>query len=138
MITVPTGLTKDAGWQIGVSRTLPHARDTVWNYLTSPAGITAWLGAGAAPLPEPGATYRTESGAGGEIRSYRPGERIRLTHGTTTVQVTTTAATANTTVLRFHQERMSSAAERERQRTHWHQVMDRVAAALAAYAPRQR
>lgn len=135
---MPTGLTKDAGWQIGVSRTLPYSRDTVWDYLTGPAGIADWLGSGAELLPEPGATYRTGSGEGGEVRSYRPGNRIRLTHGTTTVQVTLTAANTNATVLRFHQERMSSAAERERQRTHWHQVMDRVAAALAACAGRHR
>lgn len=133
---MPTGLTKDAGWQIGVSRTLPHPRAAVWDYLTGPAGIAEWLGSGADLPPEPGAAYRTGAGEAGEIRGYRPGTRIRLTHGTTTVQVTLTAATANTTVLRFHQERMSSAAEREQQRTHWHRVMDRVAAALATGATR--
>lgn len=134
MTSVPTGLTRDAGWQIGVSRTLPHARDTVWDYLISPAGITAWLGSGTGLPAEPGTPYRTETGVTGEVRSYRPGDRIRLTYGTTTVQVAVTAVTAKTTVLRFHQERMSGAAERERQRIHWQQVMDLVTATLAARA----
>jgi hypothetical protein len=33
-------------------------------------------------------------------------------------------------VLRFHQERMADAAERERRRAHWRRVLDAVADAL--------
>lgn len=39
-------------------------------------------------------------------------------------------AAAGRTMLRFHQERMSGAAERERRRAYWRGVMDAVAAAL--------
>ncbi|NUP25973.1 MAG: SRPBCC domain-containing protein [Nocardia sp.] len=129
---MPTGLTADAGWQIGVSRTLPHPPDVVWDYLTGPAGLACWLGSGAEPAPEPGAPYRTDTGVTGEIRSYRPGDRIRLTYGPTTVQVALTAATGDRTRLRFHQERMSSPGQREQQRAYWQQVMDRIDAALGA------
>ncbi|MGW1737338.1 SRPBCC family protein [Nocardia sp. NPDC001965] len=129
---MPTGLTADAGWQIGVSRTLPYPQDVVWDYLTGPAGLACWLGPGAAPAPEPGAPYRTDTGVTGEVRSYRPGDRIRLTYGPTTVQVALTAAAGDRTRVRFHQERMSSAGQREQQRAHWLQVMDRIGAALAA------
>lgn len=44
MTTKPTGLTKDAGWQIGVTRTLPTDLDIAWDYLLSPAGLSLWLG----------------------------------------------------------------------------------------------
>ncbi|MGW1997745.1 SRPBCC family protein [Embleya sp. NPDC001921] len=128
---MPTGLTKDAGWQIGVSRTLPHPVPVVWDFIGSPEGIAVWLGPGAVLAPERGAPYRTDAGAAGEVRGYRPQDRIRVTHGTTTIQVAVapTADRARTT-LRFHQERLASAPEREQQRTHWQLIMDRVAAAL--------
>ena len=41
------GLTKDAGWEIGVSRTVPHPLDEVWRLLTSDEGLALWLGEGA-------------------------------------------------------------------------------------------
>ncbi|WP_245665001.1 SRPBCC family protein [Nocardia sienata] len=135
MTTMPTGLTADAGWQIGVSRTLPQPPDIVWHHLIGAAGTACWLGPGADPTFTPGARYRTDTGVTGEIRGYRPGERIRLTYGPTTVQVTLTPATGHRTRVRFHQERMSSAAEREQQRAHWQRVMDELAAALDMYRP---
>lgn len=132
---MPTGLTAHAGWQIGVSRTLPHPPDIVWDHLTDPAGPARWLGPGTTLTFAPGARYRTDAGVTGEIRGYRPGERIRLTYGPTTVQVTLTPAAGHRTRVRFHQERMSSAAQREQQRAHWQQVMEELAAALDAVHP---
>lgn len=128
---MPTGLTRDAGWEVGVSRTLPHPPSTVWDFVSGPEGLALWLGPGADLTPERGAPYRTDTGVTGEVRGYRPGERIRVTHGATTVQVALTpAADGVRTVLGFHQERMSGAEERERRRAHWRRVMDEVAAAL--------
>ncbi|MGW0820052.1 SRPBCC family protein [Streptomyces sp. NPDC002845] len=125
-----TGLTKDAGRQIGVSRTLPQPPSVVWEFISGPRGLELWLGPGARLVPERGAPYETAEGIGGEVRGYRPGDRVRVTYGDTTVQVAVTAAEGGRTVLRFHQERMASAEQRERQRAHWRRVMDRVAAAL--------
>ncbi|MPY62015.1 SRPBCC family protein [Streptomyces spongiae] len=127
---MPTGLTKDAGWQIGVSRTLPQSPSVVWEFVSGADGLALWLGTGAELRPEPGTPYETAAGVSGEVRGYRPGDRIRVTYGETTVQVALTAAAGGRTVLRFHQERMASAEERERQRAHWQRVMERVAAAL--------
>lgn len=131
MTVVPTGLTKDAGWQIGVSRTLPRPVAVVWDFICSPGGTALWLGPGAVLAPERGTPYRTAGGVPGEVRGYRPADRIRVTHGTTTVQVALApAGDGARTVLRFHQEHLASAEERERQRAHWRRVMDRVATAL--------
>ncbi|MFF9499719.1 SRPBCC domain-containing protein [Streptomyces sp. NPDC014656] len=128
---MPTGLTKDAGWQIGVSRTLPHPVPLVWDFISGPEGLALWLGPGALLTPERGTSYRTAGGVTGEVRGYRPADRIRVTHGTTTVQVALApAADGARTMLRFHQEHLASAEERERQRSHWQRVMDQVAAAL--------
>ncbi|WP_338692738.1 SRPBCC domain-containing protein [Streptomyces sp. Q6] len=128
---MPTGLTQDAGWQIGVSRTLPHPAAVVWDFISSPEGISLWLGPGAVLTPERGAAYRTDEGVTGEVRGYRRADRIRVTHGTTTLQVALApAADGARTMLRFHQEHLAGAEERERQRTHWQHVMDQVATAL--------
>ena len=40
----PVGLTKDAGWQIGVRKTLPVALEDAWNLLVSEEGLSLWLG----------------------------------------------------------------------------------------------
>ena len=49
-----TGRTKDAGWQVGVSRTLDHPVQRVWDMLTSPASTDLWLGHGVPLAEEPG------------------------------------------------------------------------------------
>ncbi|MFF3098540.1 SRPBCC domain-containing protein [Streptomyces cyaneofuscatus] len=128
---MPTGLTQDAGWEIGVSRTIHQPPQAVWEFVTGPEGVALWLGA-EGPLPtEKGALYRTADGVEGEIRSYHPGDRVRLTHGTSTVQVAVSpGSTEDRSVLRFHQERLASAEEREERRTYWKGVMDRVVAEL--------
>ena len=128
---MPVGLTRDAGWEIGVSRTLHQPPQAVWEFITGPEGVALWLGV-EGPLPTgKGAPYRTADGTEGEIRSYRPGDRVRLTYGPSTVQVAVTPGSSEgRAVLRFHQERLASAEEREERRTHWKAVMDRVAAEL--------
>ncbi|KAB8167307.1 SRPBCC domain-containing protein [Streptomyces sp. 3MP-14] len=129
---MPTGLTRDAGWQIGVSRTLPHPPAAVWDFLTGPAGLAHWLGPGATLPTEVGARYATDGdGPSGELRGYRPGERVRLTADDTTVQFTLRPAREGAaTSLTFHQERLPDAAARERQRAHWKAVLAGVAEAL--------
>lgn len=135
---MPTGRTKDVGWQIGVSRTLRAEPDEVWELLTSPRGLALWLGPGARIGTERGEPWRSDDGAHGEVRSHHQGERIRLTcrppgwaHDTT-VQVVLVPASDGRTSLRFHQERLADAGERARQREHWRSVMDRMEEALDA------
>ena len=79
MTTRPTGLTKDAGWQVGVSRTLPIEVAAAWDYLLSPAGLAHWLGDGVPTPLEKGITYKTTDGTTGQIRSLHPRDRVRLT-----------------------------------------------------------
>ena len=133
----PVGLTKDVGWQVGVSRTVPCDPETVWSHLTSAEGLAAWLGDGAAPDPQVGAPYTTADGTAGEMRSWRDQDRLRATRRLagddheTTIQVTV-SETPTGTRLGFHQERMTSAGEREQMRDHWRAVADRIAEELAA------
>ncbi|CAN5758391.1 SRPBCC domain-containing protein [soil metagenome] len=134
------GRTKDAGWQIGVSRTVPHPVERVWDLLTSDEGTALWLGSGVTVDPQAGQGYETAEGTVGETRSHRSLDRIRLTwqpkdwDHETTVQVAVVPNGPDRTMIRFHQERLANAEERERQRTHWRTVMDAVCAALDGHA----
>lgn len=124
---MPVGKTKDAGWQIGVSTTVDHPAEEVWSLLTSPRGIGIWLGGQVSIAGTKGETYVTTNGTRGQIRSYHPNDRIRLTWRPETWDHDTTVQVAiqpvgRRTRLRFHQERLESADEREQQRTHWKQV----------------
>jgi uncharacterized protein YndB with AHSA1/START domain len=130
------GHTRDAGWEIGVSKTVDHPAEHVWGFVTSPAGIALWLGAGVTVLPEVGAGYETTDGTHGETRGFRELDRVRLTwwppgwtHDTT-LQLTVRPAGAGRAMLRIHQERLADAAEREQQRRHWQGVLNAIVAAL--------
>jgi uncharacterized protein YndB with AHSA1/START domain len=133
-----TGLTKHAGWEIGVTRTLPHSAHHVWAFLTSAEGVRLWLGAGATLGDSKGAAYRTRSGTVGEVRSFRSRDRLRVTwrpkdwDHDSTLQVTVSAPRSGSgTTVRFHHERLANAEERDAQREHWQSVMDKLEKALA-------
>ena len=119
-----------------MSRTVPFPIEEVWGFLTSTAGSALWLGAGVQRLDEPGAAYETETGTAGQVRSFRPRDRVRLTwqpvdwDHDSTVQCTVTPVAGDRTRVVLHQERLADAAEREQQRRHWQGVMDALVAAL--------
>lgn len=130
------GRTRDAGWQIGVSKTVDHPVEAVWTFITSPAGVAIWLGEGVTVVPERGAGYETTAGVRGETRSFRKLDRIRLTwqppdwtHDTT-LQLAVTSAGEGRATLRVHQERLADATEREQQRRHWQAVVNALIEAL--------
>jgi hypothetical protein len=72
------GETADAGFQIGVQRTLPFPALQVWELMLSPRGLPVWLGRIGRLRLAKGARYRTREGASGELRSYEPGGHLRL------------------------------------------------------------
>ena len=77
MPTRPVGQTAQAGFQIGVRKTLPFTPDEIWSALLSPEGTSIWLG-GPAEIVQ-GAEYRLENGTSGRFTVYTPGSHVRLT-----------------------------------------------------------
>lgn len=134
-----TGLTRDAGWNMGVRRTVDAPLEEVWRHLVGD-GLATWLGGCTLPRT-PGGTYETVDGTTGQLRSRTDGRRLRLTwrpagsDHDTTLQVTVLAATRGTTIA-FHQERMSSAEERERMLEHWTAVVQRLVGELGPVTAR--
>lgn len=132
---MPVGKTKDAGWQVGVSITVPRPGPEVWHWLVSREGLATWLGHGIEFSGEKGETYESEGGIRGELRSYRPLDRIRLTwhppawDHESTVQVAVDDKGDRTRIV-FHQERLADAEERATQRDHWKSIATEVASRL--------
>ena len=122
------GQTADAGYQIGVQKTLPIPHELAWDLLVVGPGRDIWLGESQPLDLRKGAEYVTSDGVSGEIRSVAPGQRLRLTWfhpdlpRSSTLQVMLIASGEKTSV-RFHQEKLSSQDERERMRQHWREVL---------------
>ena len=133
----PVGRTQDAGWQIGVSKTVDHPVEVVWDFITSPEGMAIWLGDDVTVHPERGAPYETADGIRGETRGYRVLDRVRLTwqppdwSHDTTLQLAVSPAGPGRSRLVVHQERLADATEREQQRRHWKSVVASIVEALA-------
>jgi uncharacterized protein YndB with AHSA1/START domain len=124
-----TGLTKDAGWELGVRRTVPAPVDEVWEYFVVD-GLAIWLGDTTLGVRK-GDRYVTSDGVRGEVRSRTDQLRLRITwqpedwSHDTTVQVTLMPAATGTTI-GFHQDRLISSEERARMLEHWTEVLSRV------------
>ncbi len=126
------GQTADAGFQVGVQKTVSVAAERLWQFLTSPAGLQVWLGSGIHHLTlEKGAAYRTDDGVSGEIRSVYPGEKLRLTwqpdgwENQSTLQLYLQAKGSQTT-LRFHHEKLNGSTQRRQMKAHWQNVLEQI------------
>jgi uncharacterized protein YndB with AHSA1/START domain len=126
------GQTADAGFQLGVQKSLPIEAERLWQLLTSPAGLAIWLGTGLQNLElEVGEKYETAEGATGEIRSVYPAEKLRLTwqpadwDNSSTLQLYLLAKDDKTS-LRFHHEKLTGLPQRQEMKTHWQGVLSQL------------
>lgn len=128
------GRTRDAGWEVGVRRTVPAAPEAVWELLRSPEGMEIWLG-GAIEL-EPG-PCRLADGTDGEVRVDEPGSHLRLTwrppgwEEPSLLQVRVLPAATGATIA-FHQERLADAMMRDLMRERWTGVIETLRERLPA------
>ncbi|MCU1409569.1 MAG: activator of Hsp90 ATPase 1 family protein [Rhodoglobus sp.] len=121
-----TGLTKDAGWEMGVRQTVAAPLPAVWDFLLG-EGLPVWLGEIDRLPTEKGAGYVTADGVRGSIRSYTERYRVRLgwqpddwPHDTT-LQVTLKESATGTTI-GFHHEKLANREERKMMLGHWKNV----------------
>jgi uncharacterized protein YndB with AHSA1/START domain len=121
-----TGLTKDAGWEMGVRTTVPAPLPAVWEFLLG-EGLPVWLGEIDALPTEKGAAYATADGVRGSIRGFTAEQRLRLSwkpddwpHDTI-LQLTVKQAATGTTV-GFHHDHLADRDERRMMLGHWKNV----------------
>lgn len=133
---VPTGVTKDAGVQIGVRRTLAAGQARVWDYLLSPEGLRLWVGEGADFEPRVGYSYSSRDGAYGRITVAEPPRKLRMTwqqpewDNPSRLQWMVLASGAGKTAVGIHQEMLDDVYMREMMRQHWDAVLAQLKEAL--------
>jgi uncharacterized protein YndB with AHSA1/START domain len=131
--TGTTGQTKEAGWEVGVKRTVAAPVDVVWKFLLGD-GLPLWLG-NTTLTYEKGDAYETDDDIRGKILSFTDGMRIRLSwqpgewDHDSTLQLTVREAASGTTI-GFHQERLSGREERKIMLGHWKDVVQQLDDAL--------
>jgi uncharacterized protein YndB with AHSA1/START domain len=116
------GLTKDAGWQFGIRKTLPAPKETVWNFLFSEAGIYLWL-----------------KGANKEFSTLKTSSHIRTKWK---LETWTNEATlqmrlisiADKTIIAFHIDKMLDENQREEARKYWNKVLNKIVQKLTEKA----
>ncbi|MBO7746126.1 SRPBCC domain-containing protein [Paenibacillus sp. MWE-103] len=135
---IPVGVTKDAGVQIGLRRTLRAPKEQAWAYLTSADGLPKWIGAGADMRWEAGETYETEEGGGGTIAVAEPKRKLRLTwrrpawEPASRLQIYTLEAKSGGTTVSVHQEMLEDVYVREVMRRFWEDKLQAMKRALDA------
>lgn len=125
------GETAEAGFEIGVQKTIPISPTQAWKLLTSPEGLKIWMGDTKNFKSEKGFQYDTAEGISGEIRSLKAGERIRLTRKIKGEQQSSTfqislIPSGGKTSFRFHHEKLAGEDERERMGNHWREVLEQL------------
>ena len=129
------GLTKDAGWEMGVRETVAATVPATWAYLMGD-GLGVWLGEIDSLPAEKGAAYATKDGVRGIIRSFTTEYRVRLSwqpddwpHDST-LQLTVKQVVTGTSIA-FHHDRLADRDERRMMLGHWKDVAGAISAHFA-------
>jgi uncharacterized protein YndB with AHSA1/START domain len=133
------GETADAGFQVGVQRSVAATVREAWDLITSRPEL--WLGDGVTVAFERGERYEVPSrrgapGASGEIRVVKPGDRLRMTWQPAgwptpvTLQLTLSESGSGNTAITAHLEKLPDAEARETMRKRWRAALERIADAV--------
>ncbi|MBE3584257.1 MAG: SRPBCC domain-containing protein [Limnochordaceae bacterium] len=131
---VPVGVTRDAGVQIGVRKTVDAAKEDVWHLLVSRPGL--WLGEVGELYLAKGAQFRTPDGIAGELKVVVPFQKLRMTWRRpewgrpSRLQVTLLATRTGKTTIAVHQEMLEDVYVRELMRRHWEAILEEIKAHL--------
>ena len=134
------GQTKNAGFEIGVRKTLSVSPQNLWGFIISNEGLKLWLHVDKPISWEEGAEYRASDGATGIVRIFTPGSHVRLTWQPggwpkpSTLQVRVMPNGEKAT-LSFHQENLTGAEEREQMLHKWAEIVKKIEKELATDQP---
>ena len=132
------GETADAGFQVGVRRSVEATRTQAWQLITSRPEL--WLGEGASVACDKGGRYEVPPGddapgVTGEVRVVKPGDRLRMTWqpegwpAPATLQLTLSESRSGKTAIQAHLEKLPDAEAREAMRERLREALERIVAA---------
>ncbi len=109
-----TGLTKDAGWQFGIRKTVPLGINEVWECLFSEKGIMFW----AKGADKNFSTFK-------ELSHIRTKWKIKDWENQATLQMRVISNKDKTTIA-FHIDRLLSENQRAETKKHWTEVLENI------------
>jgi len=129
---VPVGVTKDAGIQIGVRKTIAITKEQAWTFLTSPQGLPLWIGNVPAFRMEKGFEYEAAEGVCGKITVVEPFQKVRMTwkrpewDQPSRLQFYLLSAKGGKTTIAIHQEMLEDVYMREMMRRFWEKLLNHI------------
>ncbi|MEF7441274.1 SRPBCC domain-containing protein [Paenibacillus lautus] len=135
---VPVGVTKDAGVQIGVRKTMAVTKESLWDFLTSPEGLSLWIGDVPSLELRVGQEYESKEGVSGKITVAVPYHKLRLTwkrkewDNPSRLQIYVLSTKTGNTTIAIHQEMLDDVYMREIMRRFWDETLTAIQHQLEA------
>jgi len=129
---IPVGVTKDAGVQIGVRKTVAMQKEQLWNFLTSPQGLSLWIGNVPEFRLQKGYEFASAEGISGKLTVVEPLRKLRMTwkrpewEKPSRLQIYLLSAKSGKTTVAIHQEMLEDVYMRELMRRFWDEVLNRI------------
>lgn len=128
----PVGVTKDAGVQIGVRKTVAMTKEEVWSILVSPQGVKLWIGDVPSFQLQKGFEFESAEGVSGKLTVVDPGRKLRMTwkrkewEQPSRLQIYVLPANSGKTTIAIHQEMLKDIYMREMMRRYWEKVLQEI------------
>lgn len=129
------GLTKDAGWQFGVRKTMPVTIQHAWDFLLSKEGRDIWLGGVDDIDLRVGSSFVTHDGVEVVISVLKPYSHMRMSwkkkgwNNDSMLQPRVTKGIGRS-VISFHHDKLKDEAQRLEMKEHWSSVIDKLESKL--------
>jgi activator of HSP90 ATPase len=108
-----TGLTKDAGWQFGIRRTVALPSNEIWDYLFSDKGMRLW----AEGVDENFSTFK-------EYSHIRTKWKLKDWTNTSSLQIRVIASSkAGKTTIAVHADQLKDELQREQVKEYWTKIV---------------
>lgn len=128
----PVGVTKDAGVQIGVRKTLAISKETAWNFLTSSDGLSLWIGDVQSFKLQVGHKYESKEGVSGKVTVVKPYQKLRMTwkraewDKASRLQFYFLSTNSGKTTIAIHQEMLEDIYMREVMKRYWNEMLTQI------------
>lgn len=109
-----TGLTKDAGWQFGVRKSVPLNANEVWDFLFSDNGTKLWLKSADKEF----STFK-------DLSHIRTKWKLKGWTNEATLQMRVLPNKGKTTIA-FHIDKLLNENQREETKTYWTKILENI------------
>ncbi|BBU38901.1 MAG: ATPase [Bacillaceae bacterium] len=129
---IPVGVTKDAGVQIGVRKTIKVEQEKVWDYLTSPQGLPLWIGDVSEFRLQKGYEFKSKEGICGKLTVVLPFRKLRMKwklpewEKPSRLQLYLLPTDSGKTTIAIHQEMLDDVYVRELMRRFWADKLEQI------------